>query len=659
MNENNFERPQIRILDEGTICRIAAGEVVVSGAYAIKEMIENSIDAGADEIIVDFSGAGLSGITVSDNGRGMTRDDILLALEHHATSKLKTVSDLSEIKTYGFRGEALPSIAAVSRCEIISSTDSSLPAVSVKIEGGEIKSIQNAAATRGTKIIIKNLFYNTPVRKKFLKSENYENALIIEFVTRYALAHPEIKFSLYSSGREVFTTRRGAGVSEVIASIFPGAISESLIKIEKNVELGEYGPLKAEIYMTPPHVSKPAARFQHYFVNGRPFKNKSVSHAVYEAYQRFMAPKQYPVVFMFLTFAQRHVDVNIHPTKTEVAFACEFKIHDAIRQMVTDGLATSGAVPDDIRTIAKTDPYENRYAYPGQTGGNEGRQADKAPDGGPEEKTENLFSGAYDRQGMGAGRSRDIQNSNFHITSFSKIRGLECETGGGEDGTNNYPNAAPQENSGPASAPGGGLNGPASAEGSGLNIRKIIGQSFDAFIIAEEDDGILIIDQHVAAEKVFYEKILAALKQGSFHSQSLLMPHIYDLSISEFEMLKENFDLFKKYGFEVEIFSNKSIVVRAVPDFLEGVEEKNMVFEIISAGIEAGKIDDDAFCDKVAARMSCKAAVKAGKILNIETARLMIADLMKCKNPYFCPHGRPIIIKLQLKDLLSKFKRSL
>ncbi|HBC73581.1 MAG TPA: DNA mismatch repair endonuclease MutL, partial [Candidatus Wallbacteria bacterium] len=525
MTENNIERSQIRILDEGTICRIAAGEVVVSGAYAIKEMIENSIDAGADEIIVDFSGAGLSGITVSDNGRGMTRDDILMALEHHATSKLKTVSDLSEINTYGFRGEALPSIAAVSRCEIISSIDSSLPAISVKIEGGEIKSIQNAAATRGTKIVIKNLFYNTPVRKKFLKSENYENALIIEFVTRYALAHPEIKFSLYSSGREVFTTRRGAGVSEVIASIFPGAISESLIKIEKTVELGEYGPLKAEIYMTPPHVSKPAARFQHYFVNGRPFKNKSVSHAVYEAYQRYMAPKQYPVVFMFLAFAQRHVDVNIHPTKTEVAFACEFKIHDAIRQMVTDGLATSGAVPGDIRTSAKTDPYENRYAYPGPADGGF-RQADITAGDAPEEKTDNLFGGAYDRQGTGTDRSRDIQNSNFQITSYSKIRGIECETDDGAGGLN----AASQENSQQARGPVGGANDPLASESSGLNIRKIIGQSFDAFIIAEEDDGILIIDQHVAAEKVFYEKILAALKQGSFHSQSLLMPHIYDLS---------------------------------------------------------------------------------------------------------------------------------
>lgn len=650
-----MERPVIRILDEGTICRIAAGEVVVSGAYAIKEMIENSIDAGADEIIVDFSGAGISSITVSDNGRGMTRDDILMALEHHATSKLRAVSDLSEIRTYGFRGEALPSIAAVSKCEIISSVDSSLPAVSVRVEGGEIKSVQNAAATRGTKITVRNLFYNTPVRRKFLKSENYENALIIEFVTRYALAHPEIKFSLYSSGREIFTTRRGAGVAEVIASVFPGQISRSLIKVEKTIDLGEYGPFTALIYMTPPHISKPNARFQHYFINGRPFRNKSVSHAVFEAYQRFMAPKQYPVVFAFFTLAQRFVDVNIHPTKTEVAFACEFKIHDALRQMVSDGLATAGAVPDDIRAAEKRTAFTSGFRPPGISGG-------FGPVGRPEkgtenerdfespEKTEDLFGAGLPENSDGRGHSIGLQEAGHLINSFSRERDAACSTAGetgGAEGRNREPAAGRPDSP----------NAP--ENGSGLNILKIVGQAFDAFIIAEDADGLLIIDQHVAAEKVFYEKILAALKEGSFHSQSLLMPHIYDLSVSEFETLKENFELFKKYGFDVEVFSNKSIVVRAVPDFLDEREEKNLIFEIISAGIETSRIDDDAFRDKIAARMSCKAAIKAGTAINTETARVMAGDLMKCKNPYFCPHGRPVIIKLPLKDILSRFKRSL
>jgi DNA mismatch repair protein MutL len=641
MNENTAQRALIQILDENTICRIAAGEVVVSGAYAIKEMIENSIDAGADEIITEYSGAGLSSITVSDNGRGMTREDILMALEHHATSKLKTVSDLSEIKTYGFRGEALPSIAAVSRCEIISSTASSLPAVSVKIEGGEIKSVQNAAAARGTKISIKNLFYNTPVRKKFLKSESYENALIIEFVTRYALAHPEIKFGLYSGGREIFSTRRDSSVEEVIASIFPEIISGNLIALDKNTALDGFGTMRVKILMSPPHISKPNTRFQYFFVNGRPFKNKSVAHAVYEAYGRYCSQKQYPVVFMFLNLEQKHIDVNIHPTKTEVAFACEFKIHDAISKIISEGLITSRAAPHDFKTF---------------TGGEETDDARTAHDAG------NSFAAPV-----------NIQNSNFMLNRYSKTQGINCLTNTGFDsiaGAN-----APR----PDGRDGAGNGAEECAEtglfdfgrdagesylynkpgGSRLIIKKVIGQAFGAFILAEDEDGLLLIDQHVAAEKVFYEKILSALQKGDFNSQSLLMPHIYDLSVSEFEMLKQNFDLFKKYGFDVEIFSEKSIVVRSAPDFLEGVEEKNMIFEIISAGIEAGRIDETAFCDKVAANMACKASIKAGKTINIETAELIIADLIKCANPYFCPHGRPIIVKLQLRDLLSKFKRSL
>ncbi|HOD39132.1 MAG: DNA mismatch repair protein MutL [bacterium ADurb.Bin243] len=648
--ENNRERALIKILDEGTICRIAAGEVVVSGAYAIKEMIENSIDAGADEIVIDYSAGGLSAISISDNGCGMTRDDILMALEHHATSKLRAVSDLSKIKTYGFRGEALPSIAAVSRCEIISSVDSSLPAVSVKIEGGEIKSVQNAASTRGTKINIRNLFFNTPVRKKFLKSENYENALIIEFVTRYALAHPEIKFALYSSGREVFATRRNSTIEEVIASIFPQIISSNLIKIDKTVDLGEYGPLEVKILTAPPHITKPNARFQYYFINGRPFKNKTIGHAVYEAFQRYMPPRQHPVVFMFLNMAQRHVDVNVHPTKTEVAFACEFKIHDALKSLISEGLITSSVIPSNLK-IGET-PFYTQKSYFEKSSGEAGLENSPLPAGGEKENTGNLLFGREaDFNGPGGPNSLDIQSSNFYVNRFSKERDAEfiagAPAGGGETKS---PDGQAEKNQ-------------FISEGEDfkprLNIKKILGQSFDAFIVAEDDDGLLIIDQHVAAEKVFYEKILAALSGGSFHSQTLLVPHVYDLTVSEFEMLKKNYELFKKYGFDVEIFSNKSIAVRALPDFLEGVEEKNMVFEIISAGIEAGKTDENSFCDKIAARMACKAAIKAGRVINPETARMIINDLSACKNPYFCPHGRPIIIKLPLRDLLSRFKRSL
>ncbi len=646
-DEFKKSRALIKILDEGTICRIAAGEVVVSGAYAIKEMIENSIDAGADEIVIEYSGAGLSSITVSDNGCGMTRDDILMALEHHATSKLSTASDLNEINTYGFRGEALPSIAAVSRCEIISSIDSTLPAVCVKIEGGIIKSVQNAASLRGTRISVKNLFYNTPVRKKFLKSENYENSLIIDFVTRYALARPEIKFSLYSGGREIFITRRGCPVEETIAAIFPGVISGSLINVEEVVNLGEYGEMRVKILMSPPHVSKPSARYQHYFVNGRPFKNKSISHAVYAAYQRYMAPKQYPVVFAFINMPQKYIDVNIHPTKTEVAFACEFKIHDAVKKIVSSGLVTVSAVPRGNISSASG-------PFPAVSGAG------------------NVFPGAGPDSSFTSKRPLNVQNSNFILNSYFKSRTGQCVSGepietSSAESISDSVSAPPVEDvlvnvedSGQRVL----FDDPAdrvsfNSADRKLVIKKIIGQAFDAFIVAEDEDGLLLIDQHVAAEKVFYEKFLAALLKGDFISQSFITPHIYEPGISEFEMLKQNFHLFNKYGFDVEIFSEKSIVVRAAPDFLDGAEEKNMIYEIISAGMEAGGIDEPVFCDKVAARMACKAAVKAGKLINMQTARMMIEDLQKCANPYFCPHGRPVIIKIELKDLLAKFKRSL
>lgn len=633
--ETADERKQIKLLDETTICTIAAGEVIVSGAYAIKELIENSIDAGASNIAIEFKNAGLSLISITDDGYGMTRDDILLAVEHHATSKLRSVHDLKQIKTYGFRGEALPSIAAVSRCEILSSTDDAKPAVSVKIEGGEIKSLQPAAANKGTKITVKNLFYNTPVRKKFLKSENYENALIIEFVTRYALAHPEIKFSLFSNDREVFSTRADSTIANVIESIFPAEISSNLIKKNTSIDLGAFGTLSLNMLITPPHISRPNNRFQHYFINGRPFKNRSVSHAVYDAYQKYIKPKHYPAVFMFLELDQQHVDVNIHPSKTEVAFACEFAIHDAVNKFVNECLINPKSIPGNIKTgLRQNDDFT------------------------PDNIDENLFKSEPAENSSSYVKSLDIQQANFVLNKFFHEKNETCLNLNETQNVNNGKIEKNAQNK-PDFQNISGTDASKNNEIEPIKIKKILGQSFDAFIIAEDYDGILIIDQHVAAEKVFYEKILSALQNKNFSSQSLLIPHVYDLTLSEFELLKENFDLFEKYGFEVEIFSNKTIAVRSVPDFLDGAEEKSLVYEIISAGLSAEKIDDDAFCSKLAARMACKSAIKAGKSITPETAALILDDLFKCKNPYFCPHGRPIIIKLHMKDLLAKFKRSL
>jgi len=623
----------IKILDETTVCKIAAGEVILSPAFVIKELVENSIDAASREIIIELKGGGLSKISVSDDGSGMTRDEILMALEHHATSKLRDVNDLKKIATYGFRGEALPSIVSISNAEIISSNDSEKPAVCVKIEGGVIKSVQPAASTRGTKIFIKNLFFNTPVRKKFLKSENYETALVTETVTRYALAHPEIKFSLFINERESFSTRANSGILSVINDIFSGDIADNLIEKSFTGADAKFGNISIKAFFAPPHISKPGNRYQYYFVNGRPFRNKSVTHAVMEAYKKHLNPRQYPVLFMFLTMDQQFVDVNIHPTKTEVAFAGEFAIHDMILKMTGDALANLRVMPSAGFERHEDDGVPVFYGFK------------KTPD----EKTPQ-------RSPERAGEDDAYSQGELGLTGSSHLMaGLGRE----HASHSSMPLNAPQEPLAGVEKTSPG-DPPAGAGKSFLSgASRILGQAFSAFIIIEDADKLLIIDQHVAAEKVLYEKILSSLLSRKFNSQSLLIPHIYDLTPHEFQMVSGNHDLFERYGFDVEIFSNNSIAVRAVPDFIEPEAEKELIFEMITAGSAGGFKYDEEFCKKLAAMTSCKGAVKAGKPLNEETMRMLIADLLKCENPYFCPHGRPVIMKMPLSDILQKFKRSL
>ena len=629
----------IKILDEMTVCKIAAGEVILSPAFVIKELVENSIDAGSGEIIIELKGGGLSKISVSDDGLGMTRDEILMALEHHATSKLKDVDDLKKIATYGFRGEALPSIVSISNAEIISSNDAEKPAVCVRIEGGVIKSVQPAASTRGTKIFVKNLFFNTPVRKKFLKSESYETALVTETVTRYALAHPEIKFSLFINDRESFSTRANSGTLSVINDIFSGDIADHLIEKNFSGTDAKFGNISIKAYFAPPHISKPGNRYQYYFVNGRPFKNKSVTHAVMDAYKKHLNPKQYPVLFMFLNMDQQFVDVNIHPTKTEVAFAGEFAIHDMIFKMTSDALSGSNVMPTAGFERHEEDNVPVFYGFR------------KTPD----EKFQKQGPERFDDE-------NPIFQGELGLTESSHLMA-------GLDREHSFHSSMPLETSPASDRPAEPI--PAQPRDAESRVRiaaeksflsgasRILGQAFNAFIIIEDADKLLIIDQHVAAEKVLYEKILRSLLDKKFNSQSLLIPHVYNLTPHEFQMISGKHELFEKYGFDVEIFSNSSIAVRAVPDFIESGAEKDLIFEIISAASTGDVKYDEEFCKKLAAMMSCKGAVKAGKPLNEETIRMLISDLLKCDNPYFCPHGRPVIMKMPLSDILQKFKRSL
>lgn len=650
-------RAGIKLLDELTICKIAAGEVILSPAYVIKELVENSIDAGATEIIVDIKGAGVSKIAIRDNGCGMTRDDILMALEHHATSKLRNVEDLKQIRTYGFRGEALPSIVSVSQAEIISSIDSEKPGISVKIEGGVIKAVQPAAASKGTHISIKNLFFNTPVRRKFLKSDNYETAMIVDTMTKYALAHPEIKFTLYSNEREVISIpSSSSSVKSVIESIFPADISDNLIERNIAAEIPQCGMISIKGYFAPPHISRPNGRTQYYFVNRRPFKNKTLSHAVYEAYQKHLNPRQHPILFVFIEMDQQFVDINIHPTKAEAAFTCEFKLHDLMLELTNKALINPNVIPDarlsgTFGNIAENKITHNLYVkqQPGTAGDYEELSKKEISEPSlsvikPENKIEKIAERVEETP---------VQNElGFQETAFLMSQMSRPVMGAGND---NFENKLKKENDGAnISRDSQTVKNPI------ISIKRIIGQAFDSFVLLEDVDGILIIDQHVAAEKVLYEKILKSLREKSINSQVLLIPRVYELGAAEFALISNAGDTFAKYGFEIEVFSNKTIAVRAVPGFIDEKVEKEFLFEIISSCVGGSKkIDEELFIKNLAATMSCKAAVKAGKSLSDDALKLLIKDLMLCDDPYFCPHGRPVIIKLPLNDLLQKFKRSL
>lgn len=609
MSEKGVEQDRrIRILDEITVCKIAAGEVITAPANVVKELVENSIDAGADEIKVEFRGSGVSLISVTDNGWGMTRDDALLALEHHATSKLREVSDLSGIATYGFRGEALPSIASISQMEIVSAQDPGAPAACVKVEGGVVKSVGQSASVRGTTITVRNLFYNTPVRRKFLKSEGYETAAIVETVTKYALTHPTVRFVLNSAGRCVFSTRGNSDVKSVIADIFPPDLSSSLIECSVAEDDSRAGRVRIEAFLAPPHLSKPSNRYQYTFVNGRPFKNRAISHAVSEAYRKYLQPRQYPVLFMFIEIDGRLVDVNIHPTKTEVAFSCEPALHGMVERLVEKGLSDYRAVP----------------------------------------------AGAFSEPAPPVSEVSHFQNElNLQETVFLARR----FDGGGAPHSGSAPGGEipPALRAAPEESVPQGISGRQS-----LRVKKIIGQAFNSFIIAEDDSGLVLIDQHVAAEKVAYEKILESLRAKRINSQALLIPHVYTLNRLEFEILSCSAHLLEKYGFDIEAYSNNSVAVRAVPDFVGGEVEKELLFEIISSGLsDSAKFDEERFIRKLAASLSCRGAVKAGKAVNQETAGLIVEELQGCENPFFCPHGRPVVIRLPLSEILQKFKRTI
>jgi DNA mismatch repair protein MutL len=533
-------RRPVRLLPEETVRRIAAGEVIVRPANAVKELIENSIDAGASDIRVEIKQGGKNLIRVSDNGCGMTRDDVRLAVARHATSKIGSAEDLTRVTSYGFRGEALASIAAVARLIIETNADESGPGTKVEVDGGEMRGISETARPRGTTISARALFYNLPVRRAFMKSDNYEARLAIETVRNYAIAYPAIGFTLVSNDREVMRLGVAGGVKDRIRALFEKRVVESLVDMKVDNPL-----LSLSGFLGDPTRSRSFYDVQAIFMNKRPVRNRTVVRAVYEGYGPVLSGNN-PDFVLFIETDPSRLDVNLHPTKQEVRFADERFLFDFVSEAV--------------------------------------------------------------RQGLGIQRGKETADADFLYQ-----RGFVPE------------DAAPQE----------------------------FWQLHNTYILAQVTSGYVIVDQHAAHERILFEEVMRGREDVA--PQGLLFPITLDLTAEEFEAYERAKDRLAKMGVEVVPFSGRSVAVETVPagSFM-GKEEVRELFADL-AKVKPGDAGAEAELAKVVA---CKGAVKAGQRLTAPEMESLINRLFACKEPYFCPHGRPAIIKITVEELERRFGRT-
>lgn len=613
---------RIRLLDPLTIDQIAAGEVIERPASAVKELVENAIDAGATQIAVTLEEAGRRLILVRDNGAGMTQDEALLALQRHATSKIAGITDLHRIDSLGFRGEALPSIASVSRMSISTGTEDGLRSV-VNIEAGTVVSLVGTSGPKGTDVRVEDLFFNTPARLKFLKSDGNELSVIVDMMSRYAVAYPDVAFLIEHDGSVVLRTTGRGGAFDAVSEVWGLEPARGLVEIDEMV-----GGIRVRGFASPPHFTKPTRAMQWMFVNRRPIRSRSLNVAIDQAYRDILPEKRYPLVVLLLDVSPAAVDVNVSPTKSEVRFQHEGAAFDAVRHAIRSSLNAHGMVPS-LEAIARVNSATGNGFIPwmghdGHLGLN--REPHLHLDSGP-------ISGSAPAGSGFLGLSLDAQAA---LGSFDT----------------NTPAGLPAV-----------LDENFRAIEFAADLR-VIGQAMNTFIVAETRLGIVLVDQHVAHERILFERLRASRGGGepvaSIPRQALLTPESFELDHRLAPLLSERIDEVRDAGFDLEEFGGGSFVLRSVPAALKGRNPVKFLREVVeelaeSSGGCLGSLQS--IQEAVWALCACKMAVKAGDPLSPPEMEKLLRDLAEIENPYHCPHGRPITLLLGRNDLLRKFKR--
>jgi DNA mismatch repair protein MutL len=634
---------RIRVLSDNVANKIAAGEVVERPASVVKELLENSLDAGATEIRLEVENAGRRLIRIVDNGAGMLRDDALLAFERHATSKLSDVKDLLSIATLGFRGEALPSIASVSRLVLETRAEEEKTGTRVEIAGGKMLNCDEIAHSRGTTITVRDLFFNVPARKKFLRSEQTELAHVASLVTHYSLAHPGKAFELRDGARELLSVEPVEQMRDRVFQVFGSRILEDLIQLTSKERILEADPEEPPLpfalhgFVSRPQVQKGNRNSIYVFVNGRLIRDKLLLHALSAAYYNLMPAQSFPFALLFLECDPRSVDVNVHPSKTEVRFRQSSFVHDFVRDAIREQLMESRPAPSF--------PVSSRPVTP------RAQPAAQLP--------YSEFSQMVE----------DAPVSIAEPEPLAQAPSFALRPPAGPSPRFEFHDAPPQPETPPHTAlklrvpdthgpfPLDALpEGPSSLAGIG-DLRPL-GQLHESFILAAGRDGLWIVDQHVAHERILFEKVLAARSSGRVEVQRLLMPLIVQLTPDQQIEYARIAGELAANGFETEPFGNRTIAVQAAPAAIGPADLERVIFEILEiAESEARSVSLDDLRRAIAASIACRAAIKINTRLDHSKMEYLLRELSKCEFPMACPHGRPVALQYRTREILKAFHR--
>ena len=660
----------IQVLDQVTIDKIAAGEVIERPASIVKELVENAIDAGATHVTIEIEEGGISLIRITDDGSGIMKEDIRNAFLRHSTSKIRNVEDLLHITSLGFRGEALSSIAAVTKVEVITKTKEAILGTRYVIEGGQELSLDEAGSSDGTTFIIRQLFYNVPARRKFLKTAMTEAGHVQDLLIRLALSHPEVAFRFLNNNQEKLRTSGSGKLKDVIYNIYGRDVASNLLELDYR-----QGGIHITGYLGKPLITRGNRNFETFFVNGRYVKSTMISRAVEDAYKDFMMQHKFPFVVLHFQVDTETVDVNVHPTKMELRFQNQQEVYKTVfeaihRQLLEPELIPQVEVPEplaspvqekkktpspDLKLVRRAIPSDSKEAAVSIATTPIDSAAQTVPEPVKEEPhNEDYFIRKMRERVM----SYHNRNSSAEVKDQKKIFRPEEQKKRIQTSVREATTYKVNET-------------PVVQKPEQLNLfeekllkrevraeYRLIGQVFDTYWLVQFQDNLYIIDQHAAHERVLYERTLREMKNREFTSQYLSPPIILTLSMQEAELLKTHKERFERIGFEIEPFGGEEYAIRAVPANLFSIAKKELFMEMLdnlADGLSTNMTPD--IIDEKVASMSCKAAVKGNNRLSAQEVDALIGELLELENPYHCPHGRPTIIAMSKKELEKKFKR--